>query len=110
MRASVLEQQFLRVSDVQVGELLKGIVKKLTEGALFVSISGSVDGVVFPNHYADIMLKHPQKRFKEGANIKCRVSPHAPGSPMASSTLCSLGSCCRSREKEGRPDSQEDSC
>ncbi|KAH9065673.1 nucleic acid-binding protein [Lactarius vividus] len=73
MRASVLEQQFLRVSDVQVGELLKGTVKKLTEGALFVSISGSVDGVVFPNHYADIVLKHPQKRFKEGANIKCRV-------------------------------------
>ncbi|KAF8274016.1 nucleic acid-binding protein [Lactarius quietus] len=73
MRASVLEQQFLRVSDVQVGELLKGTVKKLTDGALFVSISGSVDGVIFPNHYADIMLKHPQKRFKEGANIKCRV-------------------------------------
>ncbi|KAI9452549.1 nucleic acid-binding protein [Lactarius psammicola] len=73
MRASVLQQQFLRVSDVQVGELLKGTVKKLTDGALFVSISGSVDGVVFPNHYADIVLKHPQKRFKEGANIKCRV-------------------------------------
>ena len=87
MRASVLEQQFLRVSDVQVGELLKGTVKKLTDGALFVSISGSVDGVVFPNHYADIMLKHPQKRFKEGANIKCRVSPHAPGSPKAASTI-----------------------
>ncbi|KAI9461178.1 nucleic acid-binding protein [Russula earlei] len=73
MRASVLEQKFLRVSDVQVGELLKGTVKKLIDNALFVSISGSVDGVVFPSHYADIMLKHPQKRFKEGANIKCRV-------------------------------------
>jgi rRNA biogenesis protein RRP5 len=41
---------------------------------LFVSISGNVDGVVFPNHYADIRLKHPQKRFKEGSSIKCRVS------------------------------------
>jgi rRNA biogenesis protein RRP5 len=74
MRASVLEQKFLRVSDVQVGELLKGTVKKLTDNALFVSISGSVDGVVFPNHYADIVLKHPHKRFKEGSSIKCRVS------------------------------------
>lgn len=74
MRASVLEQKFLRVSDVQVGELLKGTVKKLTDNALFVSISGSVDGVIFPNHYADIMLKHPQRRFKEGNSIRCRVS------------------------------------
>ncbi|KAH9960794.1 hypothetical protein BGW80DRAFT_1438825 [Lactifluus volemus] len=73
MRTSVLEQKFLKVSDVQVGVLLKGIVKKLTDSALFVSISGSVDGVIFPNHYADIILKHPQKRFKEGSNIKCRV-------------------------------------
>jgi len=80
MRASVLEQKFLRVSDVQVGELLKGTVKKLTDNALFVSISGNVDGVVFPNHYADIRLKHPQKRFKEGSTIKCRVSKSQPGS------------------------------
>ena len=78
MRASVLEQKFLKVSDVQVGELLKGTVKKLTDNALFVSISGSVDGVVFPNHYADIMLKHPQRRFKEGNNIRCRVSERQP--------------------------------
>lgn len=80
MRASVLEQKFLRVSDVQVGDLLKGTVKKLTDNALFVSISGNVDGVVFPNHYADIRLKHPQKRFKEGSCIKCRVSIPQPGS------------------------------
>ncbi|KAI0308284.1 U3 snoRNP-associated protein Rrp5 [Multifurca ochricompacta] len=73
MRASVLEQKFLRVSDVQVGEQLKGTIKRLTDSALFVSISGNVDGVVFPNHYADIILKHPQKRFKEGSSIKCRV-------------------------------------
>jgi rRNA biogenesis protein RRP5 len=76
MRTSVLEQKFLKVSDVQVGVLLKGTVKKLTDSALFVSISGSVDGVIFPNHYADIILKHPQKRFKEGSNIKCRVSKY----------------------------------
>lgn len=78
MRASILEQKFLRVSDVQVGEILKGTVKKLTDSALFVSISGSVDAVVFPNHYADIMLKNPQRRFKEGTSIKCRVSKCYP--------------------------------
>ncbi|KAI0756786.1 U3 snoRNP-associated protein Rrp5 [Daedaleopsis nitida] len=73
LRASILSQKFLQVADVQVGEVIKGTVKKLTDSALFVSISGNVDGVVWPNHYADIPLKHPQKRFKPGGSIKCRV-------------------------------------
>ena len=73
LRPSILAQKFLQVADVQVGEVIKGTVKKLTDSALFVSISGNVDGVVWPNHYADIALKHPQKRFKPGSSIKCRV-------------------------------------
>ena len=73
LRSSVLEQKFLQVADVQVGEVMKGTVKKLADSALFVAISGNVDGVIWPTHYADIMLKHPQKRFKPGNSIKCRV-------------------------------------
>ncbi|KAI0652084.1 hypothetical protein C8Q79DRAFT_76749 [Trametes meyenii] len=73
LRPSVLAQKFLQVADIQVGEVIKGTVKKLTDNALFVSISGNVDGVVWPNHYADIVLKHPQKRFKPGGSLKCRV-------------------------------------
>lgn len=73
-RQSILDQKFLQVADVQVGEVVKGTIKKLTDSALFVSLSGNIDGVIWPNHYADIPLKHPQKRFKAGATIKCRVS------------------------------------
>ncbi|KAJ3550610.1 hypothetical protein NM688_g5035 [Phlebia brevispora] len=73
MRSSVLEQKFLQVGELQVGEVMKGTVKKLTDSALFLSISGNVDGVVWPNHYADIALKHPQKRFKPGGSVRCRV-------------------------------------
>ncbi|KAH8099388.1 nucleic acid-binding protein [Cristinia sonorae] len=73
LRQSVLEQKFLQVGEVQPGEVIRGTVKKLTDNALFVSISGNVDGVIWPNHYADIKLKHPQKRFKAGGTIKCRV-------------------------------------
>ena len=55
----------------------KGTIKKLTESALFVSLSGNVDGVVWPIHFADIPLKHPQKRFKPGGSIKCRVRKYS---------------------------------
>ncbi|KAF8167718.1 hypothetical protein B0H34DRAFT_645870 [Crassisporium funariophilum] len=73
LKPSVIQQKYLQVSDVEVGEVVKGTIKKLADSGLFVSLSGGVDGVVWPNHYADIVLKHPAKRFKEGASIKCRV-------------------------------------
>ncbi|KAJ3575984.1 hypothetical protein NP233_g748 [Leucocoprinus birnbaumii] len=72
-KPSVLEQKYVQVTDVEVGEVVKGTIKKLTDSALFVTLSGNIDGVVWPNHYADIRLKHPTKRFKTGASIKCRV-------------------------------------
>ena len=68
----------MQVEEVQVGEMMNGTVKKLTESGLFLSLSGTIDGVIWPNHYADILLKHPAKRFKEGKSIKCRVSMVLP--------------------------------
>ncbi|KAG7099001.1 hypothetical protein E1B28_000886 [Marasmius oreades] len=73
LKPSVLEQKYLQVSDAQVGELVKGTIRQLTESGLFVSLSGSLDGVVWPNHYADIVLKHPIRRFRIGSTVKCRV-------------------------------------
>ncbi|KAK0208872.1 hypothetical protein DFS33DRAFT_480538 [Desarmillaria ectypa] len=73
LKPSVLDQRFFQVDDIKVGEIVKGTIKKLADNGLFVSLSGNIDGVVWPNHYADIMLKHPTKRFKVGASIKCRV-------------------------------------
>lgn len=73
LRPSVLSQKFLRVDDVRVGEVVKGTVNKLTDSALFVSINGNVDGMVWPMHFADIRLKHPERRFKPGVAIKARV-------------------------------------
>ncbi|KAJ4485931.1 hypothetical protein J3R30DRAFT_3655234 [Lentinula aciculospora] len=73
LKPSVLERQYLQVTDVLVGEIIKGTIKKLNDSGLFVSLSENVDGVVWPNHFADIALKNPSKRFKAGASIKCRV-------------------------------------
>ncbi|GAA5986306.1 hypothetical protein JCM10908_003698 [Rhodotorula pacifica] len=73
LQPSVIEQAFLRVQDVQVGAEVKGTVKRLGDNALFVSMGGNVDGVVWPLHYADIRLKHPEKKFKPGQAVKARV-------------------------------------
>ncbi|BEI83321.1 hypothetical protein CcaverHIS002_0311890 [Cutaneotrichosporon cavernicola] len=69
----VLSQVFMDVGELQVGQVLKGTVKRLSDKGLFVNVQGSVDGVVWPLHYADIRLKHPEKRFKPGTSVKARV-------------------------------------
>ncbi|KAJ4484909.1 hypothetical protein C8J55DRAFT_32010 [Lentinula edodes] len=73
LKPSVLARKHLQVTDVHVGEIIKGVIKNLNDSGLFVSLSETVDGVVWPNHFADIRLKNPSKRFKIGATIKCRV-------------------------------------
>lgn len=78
LKPTILEQKFLQVSDVGIGDVVKGTIKNLTNSGLFVSLSGSIDGVVWPNHYADIALKHPARRFKVGASLKCKVSTIGP--------------------------------
>jgi rRNA biogenesis protein RRP5 len=72
-RPSIFEQKFLQAGDVRAGELVKCTIRKLTESGLVVTMPGNIDGLVWPNHYADIALKHPAKRFKVGAKLKCRV-------------------------------------
>ncbi|KAJ8488314.1 hypothetical protein ONZ45_g14005 [Pleurotus djamor] len=73
LKPSILAQKFFHVEELEVGEVVKGTIKKLADSGLFVSLSGKFDGVVWPNHFADIALKHPAKRFKPGASIKCRI-------------------------------------
>ncbi|QRV97232.1 rRNA biogenesis protein RRP5 [Ceratobasidium sp. AG-Ba] len=73
LQPSVLDLVYMQVGDVSVGETLKGTVTRLTGKGLVVALSDKVTGFVGPDHYADIKLKHPERKFKEGANIKCRV-------------------------------------
>ncbi|KAG9084540.1 rRNA biogenesis protein rrp5, partial [Ceratobasidium sp. UAMH 11750] len=73
LQPSVLELVYMRAGDVNVGETLKGTITKLKENGLLVALSDKVTGFVGPDHYADIRLKHPERKFKQGATVKCRV-------------------------------------
>ena len=68
----------MRVSDVVVGDIIKGTIKRIVDVGVFVEISGSVDGVCWPLHLSDVRLKNPEKKFKIGQSIKCRVRSNVP--------------------------------
>ena len=78
---------------------------------MFLDISGNVDGVVWPMHYADIRLKHPEKKFKPGQVVKARVSC-ASLLPMCivnrtHGTLLRSDFLCRPYQEQSSPHPQE---
>lgn len=73
LQPSVLERKFMQIADLKVGDVLEGKVQRLTDAALFVNIGGNVPGIVWPAHFADIKLKHPERRFKSGGTVTARV-------------------------------------
>ncbi|KAK9897002.1 hypothetical protein P389DRAFT_52084 [Cystobasidium minutum MCA 4210] len=73
LQKSVIERRFMKVQDLQVGERIDGTVQRLSDSALFVNIHGNVAGVVWPLHYSDLKLKHPERRFKAGTAVKARI-------------------------------------
>ncbi|KAF3010122.1 rRNA bioproteinsis protein rrp5 [Neopestalotiopsis sp. 37M] len=74
----VLEQAFLRIEDIPVGQVVDGTIEKLVIGqdgvnGLLVKLAESITGFVPEIHLADIKLQHPEKKFREGMKIKARV-------------------------------------
>lgn len=78
MEEKVINQPFLRVEDVEVGQIVKGAIDKIIVGekgvsGLLVKISEGISGLVPDTHFADIRLQNPEKKFKEGMKVTARV-------------------------------------
>ncbi|KAI0480568.1 hypothetical protein GGR56DRAFT_664148 [Xylariaceae sp. FL0804] len=75
---SILEQPFLRIEDVPIGQVVTGVIEKLLvnqEGVsgLLVKLAEGIHGFVPEMHLADVRLQHPEKKFREGLKVKARV-------------------------------------
>lgn len=84
LEASVLEQPFLRIEDLTVGEVVKGKVEKIVinakgVGGLLVNLADGITGLVPEAHMSDVHLQHPDKKFKEGMTVTARVLSTNPG-------------------------------
>ncbi|OBT77441.1 hypothetical protein VF21_04208 [Pseudogymnoascus sp. 05NY08] len=74
----ILEQPFLQIEDLAIGEIVKGKVDKLLIneagiGGLFVKLADGITGLVPEMHMADVKFLHPEKKFKEGLSVTARV-------------------------------------
>ncbi|KAI1484272.1 nucleic acid-binding protein [Daldinia eschscholtzii] len=75
---TILEQPFLRIEDIPVGEVVNGEIEKLMVNqdgvsGLLVKLAEGIVGFVPEMHLADVRLQHPEKKFREGLKVKARV-------------------------------------
>ncbi|KAK5738907.1 rRNA biogenesis protein rrp5 [Elasticomyces elasticus] len=79
LKQSTLEQTYLRLEDLEVGEVVQGLVERLILGGksgitgVLVKISEGVTGLVREVHLSDAALQHPERKFREGVSVKARV-------------------------------------
>ena len=78
LEQSVLDQPFLRVEDIHVGQIVKGKVHKLSSDKngstnVLIHLSEGIIGLVPEIHLADIRLQHPERKFREGVPVTARV-------------------------------------
>ncbi|KAK3635594.1 rRNA biogenesis protein rrp5 [Elasticomyces elasticus] len=79
LKQSTLEQTYLRLEDLEVGEVVSGVVERLILGGksgitgVLVKISEGVTGLVPEVHLSDAALQHPERKFREGVSVKARV-------------------------------------
>ncbi|KAB5558620.1 hypothetical protein GE09DRAFT_1203503 [Coniochaeta sp. 2T2.1] len=89
---SVLEQPYLRIEDIPVGEVVNGTVEKIVVnerglGGLIVKLAEGISGLVPEMHLADVHLQHPEKKFREGMKVKARVLSTDPSRQQLRLTL-----------------------
>ena len=78
LEQSIIDLPFLRLEDVQVGQVVKGVIDKLIVNetgvsGMIVKITENITALVPEMHFADIHLEHPERKFKEGMAVTARV-------------------------------------
>jgi len=92
LEESVLEQPYLRIEDLKVGEIAKGKIEKIVVnaagvGGVLVNLAEGISGLVPEMHLADVQLLHPEKLFKPGKTVTVRVLSTDPSKRQIRLTL-----------------------
>ncbi|TPX37287.1 hypothetical protein SeLEV6574_g07938, partial [Synchytrium endobioticum] len=73
LQPSVLAQTFFRHEDLSAGMMVKGRVLKLESYGMLVALTENIRGLCPRLHLADVVLRHPELKFKIDGSVKCRV-------------------------------------
>jgi rRNA biogenesis protein RRP5 len=92
LQQKTLEQPFLRIEDITVGQVVNGRVERIIlnekgVGGLLVNLAEGITGLVPETHMADVHLQHPERKFREGMAVKARILSTDPERRLIRLTL-----------------------
>ncbi|KAK9386774.1 hypothetical protein V1515DRAFT_587107 [Lipomyces mesembrius] len=88
LQPRVLEQRYLRFEDVKPGDVVEGEVFKIVaSGGLLATLSDGIVGHVNELHLSDVKISQPERRFRPGMKVKCRVLSVQPDTKRIRLTL-----------------------
>lgn len=75
LQKSVLDKPYIRYSDINVGDVVEGIVERAGSLGLVVSITEGIRGLCSRMQVSDLktITAKPDKKHKPGSKVKCRV-------------------------------------
>eukprot|EP01130_Rhizamoeba_saxonica_P018644 TRINITY_DN9400_c0_g1_i1.p1 TRINITY_DN9400_c0_g1~~TRINITY_DN9400_c0_g1_i1.p1 ORF type:complete len:1891 (-),score=497.58 TRINITY_DN9400_c0_g1_i1:96-5768(-) len=73
MRRIHINQPLFRYEDVELGSIITGSIKKVSDKAILVKLTPTITGFVPRSHMSDFGVKDPVSRFSVGSRITCRV-------------------------------------
>lgn len=73
LKQSIIDQKFLTVDDISVGDIVEGSIREVFNNGVSIKLAKSINAFIPGVHLADVPIKHPEKKFEAGMNLKCRV-------------------------------------
>jgi uncharacterized protein len=83
----VLREDIMDASDLQVGMVLSGVVRNVTDFGAFVDIGVHQDGLVHISEIANRNIKHPSEVLAVGDVVKVSVKSTEPGGKKIGLTM-----------------------
>ena len=62
-----------KVEKFRVGQLVEGIITRLTKFGAFARLEGDVEGLIHISEISDTRIEHPKERLKEGEVVALRI-------------------------------------
>jgi len=73
LRALIDDPWRKKVEKFRVGQLVEGIITRLTKFGAFARLEGDVEGLIHISEISDSRIEHPKERLKEGEVVTLRI-------------------------------------
>jgi small subunit ribosomal protein S1 len=62
-----------KVGRFKVGQLVEGVITRLTKFGAFARLDGDIEGLIHISEISEERIEHPRERLKEGETVNLRV-------------------------------------